>query len=228
MITIIVPFLNEETLLLPLGENLRGLSGSPELIFVDGGSSDRSVSIARRFGTVLSSPPGRACQMNLAASVATGDILLFLHADCLLPRHALLDIERSLANPVLAGGCLTQVFRVSPSRSVFDWIAFGGNLRARLTRSFFGDQAIFCRRDLFHHLGGYPDIPIFEDLEFSRLLRTAGPTTVLGTPVFCSPRRWLTHGLVRTTLVDWRVHSGRSLGVPFSRLARWYARIDAR
>ena len=228
MVSVIIPFLNEEKSLPRLGENLAALAGSPEIILVDGQSSDSSLALASPLGAVLSSPPGRARQMNLGAAAAHADILLFLHADCLLAPDALTHVERALANPDLVGGCLTQTFRCPSRQTVFDWIAFGGNLRARLARTFFGDQAIFCRRSVFNRLGGFPDLPIFEDVEFSRLLARAGHTTVLSSPVFSSPRRWLNHGLVRTTLVDYHVHLGRFAGMTLSDLARIYLQTDAR
>ena len=228
MLSVIVPILNEERVLETLGDNLAALSRPVQVIFVDGGSSDSSRATAHRFGEVLSSPPGRARQMNLGVSAARSEVLLFLHADCLLSPDAPVAIERALANPRCVGGCLTQVFPPNLPQPLFDWIAFGGNLRARLSRTFFGDQAIFCRTDVFHRLGGFPDLPIYEDLEFSRLLNRAGLTTVLSTPVFSSPRRWLQHGFLLTTLVDWQVHLGRTLGLPPDRLARLYRRTDAR
>lgn len=231
MVSIIVPVLNEEKLLPRLGENLRSLRGRREIIFVDGHSSDSSVELASRFGKVLTSRPGRARQMNVGASHACGDVLLFLHADCLLRADALLSIERALRNEELVGGCLTQCFtpiEFTLSWIVFTWIAFSGNLRARMTRTFFGDQAVFCRRGVFESIDGYPDVPIFEDVEFSRRLRSCGLTTVLSVPVFCSPRRWLRHGVLRTTLISWKVQLGRLLGRHADVLVREYECTDVR
>ena len=228
MVSIIVPVLNEEKLLPRLGENLRGLCGRREIIFVDGHSADGSVELASRFGKVLTSRPGRARQMNVGASHACGDVLLFLHADCLLPTDALRAIERALRNERLVGGCLTQRFTSDGFMPMLSWIAFSGNLRARMTRTFFGDQAVFCRRGVFESIGGYPDVPIFEDVEFSRQLHSWGPTTVLSAPVFCSPRRWVTHGVLRTTLTNWKVQLGRLLHRHADVLVREYECTDVR
>ena len=228
MVSIVVPILNEEKVLPRLGENLRRLSGPKEVLFVDGHSSDRSAEIASDFGRVLVSARGRARQMNTGAAEASGDILFFLHADCLLPTDALGAIERALCNREVVGGCLTQTYAPHVRTPMFKWIALSGALRARICRTFYGDQGIFCRREVFAAAGGYPEQEIFEDVVFSKRLGRCGLTTVLSTPIVCSPRRWREHGLLRTTLVNYRVQLGWMLNGRAKHLAGLYQSTDVR
>ncbi len=199
-ISIIIPAANEAAAL-PLCFSWIG--GVPnEIIVVDAESEDATARVAQRFGCELLTFPQRhrARQMNLGAAQARGRILLFLHADTLLPPGALAKIIDAIDRRGAAGGAFTRRYR---SRSLLlaltcrlaDW-------RNRLFGWHLGDQAIFVRRDIFREMGGFRDIPIFEDLDFSRRLRAHGKTISLTPPVLSSARRFAAKGPLRTTLDD--------------------------
>ncbi|MCC5877053.1 MAG: glycosyltransferase [Candidatus Sumerlaeia bacterium] len=190
-VSVIIPTLDEE-------RNIRGAirnamrSGAHEVIVVDGMSRDRTVPLARRAGARIVTVPrgvGRASQMNAGAEVATGDVLLFLHADTRLKRNALRSMQRSVANDTgLIGGGFHRKFR-SPSKFLAFTSEFG-NYRAAHLGWFLGDQAIFVQRESFHRIGGYTTTAQFDDLEFSSRLRKAGGTTLIRPGVLTSARRF--------------------------------------
>jgi rSAM/selenodomain-associated transferase 2 len=218
-LSVIVPTLNEEQMVEGL---LRQLTGAVhDIIVVDGGSSDGTCAIAARYATVLHSAPSRALQMNAGAAGASGEVLLFLHADVRLGDGSLDAIRAAMRNGA-AGGNLDLVFDGG------DWIAslFTAINRARRRCGvFYGDSGIFCRRDLFQALGGYRPWPILEDYEFARRLRKAGRLALLDAPILVSDRRWRHGGLFRT-LLSWVVIQGLYLaGVSPHRLARWYRAV---
>lgn len=174
------------------------LSKRTELIFVDGGSSDRSAEIALNYANVLQSKKGRAAQMNYGASLAQGNILLFLHADTFIRVETLATIEDKLTNGDFIGGCLTQ--RIDKEGRIYRFIERQGNCRARNTKIFYGDQGIFVKKDIFSKIGCYPDVPIMEDVLFSKKLRKSGQVTILPDEIFVSSRIWDQMGVARTVL----------------------------
>ncbi|MBA3831055.1 MAG: TIGR04283 family arsenosugar biosynthesis glycosyltransferase [Chthoniobacterales bacterium] len=199
-ISVIIPTANEAAAL-PLC--LARIGGAPnEIIVVDAQSEDETASVARRFGCTLLSLPQRhrARQMNFGAAQARGRILLFLHADTLLPAGALAKIAGQSERFGAAGGGFARRYR-SRSLTLALTCRLSG-LRNRLLGWHLGDQAIFVRRDVFAHLGGFRDLPIFEDLDFSRRLRAVGRTITLSPPVLSSARRFAAKGPLRTTLDD--------------------------
>ncbi|RMF93594.1 MAG: glycosyltransferase [Nitrospinota bacterium] len=210
-LSIIIPTLNEET---SLETTLKTLSHSPaaEVIVVDGGSTDQTLAIARQRGSrVLSAPRGRASQMNAGARAAHGDVLLFLHADTLLPPHFHREIEQALSHPQVIGGRFDVRFDPIDPHTLKEWVqegllhlvAFLMNLRSRWTHIATGDQAIFIRRRCFFQLGGYPELPLFEDIELSKRMKRAGEIACLRSKVTTSARRWRKQGVVRTILLMW-------------------------
>jgi rSAM/selenodomain-associated transferase 2 len=220
-ISVIVPVLNEERDLRRCLSTL-GLTGGEELIVADGGSADATVSIAGQFtGKVVSSRRGRAAQMNAGAEAASGDILLFLHADCVLPAGGFGAVRRALSDEgVVAGGFWLSIEHPALR---FRIIERGANLRSYLTRLIYGDQGMFLRRETFRELGGYAPIPLMEDVEISQRLRRRGRITFVGPPVRTLPRRWLREGALRTTLRDWRrALSYTMFGASPEELARRY------
>jgi rSAM/selenodomain-associated transferase 2 len=221
MLTVIIPVLNEapnlERLLPRLVADCRGA----EIIVVDGGSVDGSKEVARRHGArVFASRRGRARQMNAGAAAATGDILVFLHADTALPAQASPAIEAALDKPAVVGGrfdvCLDS------RRPLLHLVAALMNLRSRLTAIATGDQAIFVRRQVFELLGGYADIPLMEDVEFTRRLKRVGRLACLRLAVVTSARKWEREGVLRTICLMWLFRFLYWLGVPPERLHRWY------
>jgi rSAM/selenodomain-associated transferase 2 len=195
--------LNEEKTLGRCLSSLR-LSEYEELIVVDGGSVDATTSIAREYtDKVINSEKGRGAQMNAGAETADGDILLFLHADCVLPEEGFNVIREIISDAkVSAGG-----FRLSIEHPAFAFriIERGANLRSALTRLVYGDQGLFIRKEMFLNLGGFKEIPLMEDVEISQRLKRAGKIAFVNPPIRTLPRRWLKEGPMYTTLRDWAI-----------------------
>lgn len=219
-ISVVIPVLNEEKRIASALESL-SILGPDEMIIVDGGSTDRSYEICEKSGaTVSASPRGRARQMNQGARQASGDVLLFLHADTRLPSSAFEDIRGALNDINVVGG------RFDVELDGGHWLlkAVGAmiSMRSRMTKIATGDQAIFVRRDVFEAIGGYPDIPLMEDVALSRVLRQHGKMACLRSRVITSARRWETEGVWRTILKMWTLKSLYLLGVSPLRLKRFY------
>lgn len=197
-LSVIVPTLNEARLIADFLCHLRGRVPDAELIVVDGGSDDETVTLAsRQADRVLRSPRGRAKQMNAGAGAANGEILWFLHADSLVPPDPHGCIARALEDPRTVGGCFRLRF---PRREwVYRISDRLGNVAVDLFRIALGDHGIFCRRATFTRVGGYPDVPLMEDAELYRRLRRAGRMRQLPAYIVSSPRRYEQLGPMRTT-----------------------------
>lgn len=222
-ISIIIPVLNEE-------ENLRMAIASThttpavEIIAADGGSTDGTVALAVSLGvTVLSTTAGRAHQMNIGAKAATGDILLFLHADTRLPVGFADFVRKTLfsEDDIVAGAFS---LKIDHARRSLRWIERGVNWRSRFFQMPYGDQAIFLRADTFHQVGGFPEQPIMEDFELMRRLQRLGKIAIVSPPVVTSARRWLQRGVFTTTLINQLVIVGYLLGISRARLGQLYRR----
>ena len=223
-ISIVIPVLNEEKTLAAAVAALQPLKPD-ELIIVDGGSTDRTPQIcAAARATVIHCSRGRGLQMNAGARQATGDILLFVHADTRLPASALDDIRTAMRDPECAGGRFDVA--LDGSHWMIPLIGALISLRSRLTQVATGDQAIFVRRDAFETIGGYPDIPLMEDVAFSRALKRRGKIACLRSRVITSARRWEMAGVWQTILKMWWLKSLYLFGIPPKRLKRYYS--DAR
>ncbi|MCK5506026.1 MAG: TIGR04283 family arsenosugar biosynthesis glycosyltransferase [Thermodesulfovibrionia bacterium] len=223
-ITIVMPVLNEARTLYATLSRLR-LSRDEELIVVDGGSTDESVSIAREFtDKVFVTETGRARVMNYGAERATGEILLFLHADCQLPQRAFRIIRTALGNNGVAAGAFD--LGISNPKFRFRIIELGANLRSRVTSVPYGDQGIFLRKEVFNHIGGFADIPLMEDIELSRRLKETGKIVFVRPPMMVSARRWLEEGAIYTTVKDWALALSYSfLKTSPERLIKYYKQI---
>lgn len=220
-VSVIIPVLNEEKTIAATLHALIMLQPH-EIIVVDGGSHDRSREICRQLGAqVLSSERGRARQMNYGARYATGDILLFLHADSQLPDSAFQDIAAALSD----GCCLGGRFDVELEGSHWMLKVVGAliNYRSRATKVGTGDQAIFVRRAVFTEVGGYPDIPLMEDIALCRLLKRLGGIACLRSRVVTSARRWESDGVWRTIFRMWTLKFLYLAGVSPVRLKQFYA-----
>lgn len=198
MVSVIIPVFNEEKILSQNNVFFSKLSQKTELIFVNGASTDKSAESALRFAPVLDSAKGRARQMNVGARGAKGDILLFLHADTKIHLDALGHIEEKLKDENVLGGCLSQ--RIDKGAWAYRWIESFGNIRAGLTKVFYGDQGIFIRADVFAKLGGFDEVPLMEDVLMSKKMRAMGETVVLKDEILVSPRRWEKKGIIRTII----------------------------
>jgi rSAM/selenodomain-associated transferase 2 len=221
-VSVIIPALNEAA---GIGDTVARLrrQGAAEIIVVDGGSSDDTAVRARHADRVLTSPPGRAAQMNAGAAVAAGEVLLFLHADCTLDDGALTAATAALRRPGVVAGCFTM--RVRAEGALYRSIDACATARVRLTGVVYGDQSLFLRRRDFQRLGGFPRVRFMEDILFSRRLRRAGRVVVLRPRVWVSARRWQKVGLVRQTLRNWTLTALALAGVHPDRLAEYYPRV---
>lgn len=219
--SVIVPTLDEETQVEgALASARRALGDDAQLLVVDGGSRDGTRERARRRATLLHSPPGRGRQLRRGVREATGDVLIFLHADTRLPPDSGHAIDRAVAAGAGAG---CHAFSLhgdgSPGGRL---LVLAVNLRTRLFRTATGDQAIFATRDALERAGGVPDQPLFEDVELVRRLRRVAEFRLLDTAARTSPRRWQQRGYGRTVLEHLALRTAWWLGVSPDRLAERY------
>lgn len=219
-VSIVVPALNEAARIEACLRRLRSDFPGCELIVADGGSTDGTVDLAARYAPTIGAAAGRATQMNAGAAVSSGDILWFIHADCRVPADALELLRQALLDPGVVGGGLHLSF---DQRSVgLDYLAASSNVRARRLKWIFGDQAMFVRREVFDSVGGFPRLPLMEDLEMSRILRRRGRLVVLPTTVTASARRLVEHGVWRMTVLMQLLKLQYLLGVDPERIRRRY------
>ena len=221
-ISIIIPILNEAKVLDKTLSQLQPELERHELIIVDGGSSDNSVCIAEKYGEVLTSARGRAKQLNAGAVAATGDILIFLHADIWLESGALAAVESALSSGYIGGGFHQKI---DGKCILYRMIEIAGDLRGKYLKVFYGDSGIFLARADFEKIGGFPDVPILEEMEFSKGLRKLGKTTLVFPHIHLSARRWEAKGIVRTTLNNWLITLLYFIGVSPEKLAKLYSHI---
>jgi rSAM/selenodomain-associated transferase 2 len=223
-VSVIVPVLNEARLIGDFLRRVGNLAADLEIIVVDGGSNDHTISIAGRLASqTIVTPRGRALQMNAGAALARGQILWFLHADSTVPADAIEEIRTALANPWEAGGCfrlryprLDLIYRVSDAL---------GNLGVEVFGFALGDHGIFCRRSAFFRIGGYPDVPILEDAELYRRLRKVGKMKQLQQTIVSDPRTFEKEGPFRTTAVYFLILALYVTRVPISWLYKIYRRF---
>ena len=221
-ISVIIPILNEAKVLETTLSQLQPELGPHELIVVDGGSTDTSVRIAEKYGKVVISERGRAKQLNTGAAAATGEILIFLHADIWLESGAFAAVTTALSSGYVGGGFRQKIDGES---GLYRLIEIAGDIRGRYLKIFYGDSGIFLARTNFEKIGGFPDVPILEEMEFSKGLQRLGKTTLLTPYIHISARRWEARGIVRTTLNNWMITLLYFLGVSPEKLARLYSHI---
>lgn len=221
-ISVIIPTLDEEAELPATLASVREQPGPLEIIVADGHSEDATREIATDVGaTVVTSQRGRARQMNAGAAHASGDVLLFLHADTRLPPDALGDIRAALAEPGAAAGC----FQLRFDRDGFWLWLWSRPIWMRWHRWAFGDRALFVRRSAFDAVGGFPDQPVFEDLDLVQALRRQGRFVFLDAAVSTSARRFERGGALRQQLRNLMLWTAWLLGVEPERAARFYPTV---
>jgi rSAM/selenodomain-associated transferase 2 len=221
-LSIIIPVLNEAGIIVSALSRLQSFrAAGHEIIVVDGGSNDDTPMLSEPLANrVISSPRGRACQMNAGAKIATGEILLFLHADTLLPKNSYRLILSGLARTGKKWGRFD--ISLSGKHFLFSIIASLMNLRSRITSIATADQAIFVERRLFEAVQGFPEIDLMEDIAMSKILKRAGKPLCLWHRVLTSSRRWERNGILRTVLQMWLQRLAYFLGVNPRHLARCY------
>jgi rSAM/selenodomain-associated transferase 2 len=222
-VSIVVPVLNEEARIGPLLDALGRLGGIHDIVAADGGSTDRTIAMAEAAGVgrVVRAPRGRACQMNTGARAAAGDVFWFVHADAVVTPEAV----AAIADPaVQAGAFRIRTVGDDPVHWAARWLWLA-DLRSRYTHQPYGDQAMFVRRDVFDRVGGFPEQPLFEDLEFCRRLRRAGiHVHTLPLAIDVSGRRFLARPIYYAMLMNVLPVLYR-LGVPPPVLARTYGSV---
>jgi rSAM/selenodomain-associated transferase 2 len=222
IVSIVIPTYNEARTIAATLAALESLPGRWETVVVDGGSEDATVRIARGCGArVAEGPRGRGEQMNAGAALATGEVLLFLHADTRLPADAYARIREACTRPEVAGGCFRLLF--DENRPAFRILGFLTRFPCRFFHH--GDQAFFVRAGVFRRLGGYRPYPIMEDVDFWLRLRKAGRAVVLPARVVTSARRFQRYGVARQLMLNVGLVSLFVLGVSPYRLKRMYEEI---
>ena len=225
-ISIIIPTLNEAE---NLPATLASIKSSVdlEIIVVDGGSDDETLELANSFGVrLLTTTANRARQINAGGLAARSKVLLFLHGDTCLPPGFDSYVEDILAMPGIVAGA----FRLGIDGSKFGlrMIELLANFRSRFFQMPYGDQAIFLRADLFHTVGGFPDMVIMEDFVLMKRIKKEGRIVIAPVPVTTSARRWRKLGILKTTLINQAVLLGYFFGSDHEKLARWYRRSKLR
>ncbi len=222
MISVIIPVLNEAKILDKTLSQLQPELEGHELIVVDGGSTDNSVQIAEKYGKVIKSERGRAKQLNAGVNAANGDILIFLHADVWLEKGAFNAVEAALSSGYIGGGFLQKIDGKS---LLYRLIELSANMRGKYLKIFYGDSGIFVRRTDFQKIGGFPDVPIMEEMGFSKELRRLGKTKMVKPHIHISARRWERNGIINTTAKNWLITFLYSIGFSLDRLAKLYRNI---
>ena len=218
-VSVIIPALNEAACIQSAIASV--CSEDAEIIVVDGGSSDDTAAITAQAGArVISCPPGRGRQMDLGAATATGEVLLFLHADTLLPSGYVQFVFDALSDPRVPGGAFEH--RTDSDSLAMAALAMTVRFRANYVHVPYGDQGIFVRRQVFDKLGGFGDLPIAEDLYFVRRMGKVGRVVVVPHVAITSSRRWRKRGVLTTTIINYLIVIGCVIGVPPALLVRIY------
>ena len=226
MISIIIPVYHEENIIDKcINHLLTGIKDDDyEIIIVDGDYQQSSIkSIKKRIKNIkyLSTTRGRGNQMNIGASKAKGNILLFLHGDTQLPNKALQKINTAMSQGNYIGGAFNLA--INSHKSLLQLIAFCASMRSQLTRIPFGDHGIFIKKDYFFQVGGYKEIPLMEDIELMRRIKQRkDKIIILKDKIKTSARRWEKNGILYNTLRNWILQLLYFLGTSPHKLVQYY------
>ncbi len=225
VISIILPVFYEAGNIDRTIAHLRGLQNNDglEIVVIDGDPLQSTIKAIDHNSRVITATAakGRARQMNAGAALASGDILIFLHADTFLPVNALAGVRTVMEDPLYMAGAFD--LGIGSERRIFRITERYAAIRTRLTRIPFGDQAIFIRRAYFEKIGGFSDIPLMEDVELMKRIRKKGDKIrIIPDKVMTSPRRWEKEGILYCTFRNWALQVSYTLGVPPEQLAKWY------
>jgi rSAM/selenodomain-associated transferase 2 len=225
-LSIIVPVLDEAAGIVRTLQALAPFrTRGAEVIVADGGSRDSTMELARPLADkTIAAPSGRAAQMNAGAAAANGEALLFLHADTALPPDADAMILEGLRDPSWRWGRFDV--RIEGRSVLLPVVAFMMNWRSQVTGIATGDQAMFVKREAFAAAGGFPDVPLMEDIALSKRLKRIGRPLCLAAQVTTSGRRWDRHGAIRTILMMWRLRLAYFFGAEPAALARRYGYVS--
>jgi len=220
MISIVIPIFNEEKYIQSCLESIIRQKEDYEIIVVDGGSKDGKIDNIKKSIKnlkIIKTKKGRATQFNAGVIKAKGNILLFLHADAILPENSLSLIEKSIAEGFVGGGFMQKF---SDKKFLLGLISMRANLRVLMTKVFFGDQGIFVRKDTFNKIGGFKNIPIMEDLDFSKRLRKKGRVKIINEKIIVSGRSYIEKGIVKLTLIYFILMTLYHLGVDYKKIKK--------
>jgi rSAM/selenodomain-associated transferase 2 len=219
-VSVVIPTFNEAGSIARCIESARA-AGATQIIVADGGSTDSTVDVAKEAGAseIVQSDLGRGIQLNRGAAEASGEVILFLHADNWIGPHCLSQLCQQSTT---TWGAYRQ--RIESSRRIYRSIEAGNAMRVRLLGMPFGDQAVYVRRDLFQAQNGFNEVPLMEDFEFSQRMRRLAKPVLLDGPVRISARRWQQNGVLRQTLRNWTIQVAYRFGVSPESLAELYRR----
>lgn len=220
-LAVVIPALDEHGRIVPSVQSAQ--VPGVEVLVVDGGSRDGTAELARGLGVrVLDAPKGRARQLSAGVRAAAGDVLLFLHADSILPEGWPSAVRDALADPEVSGGFFD--LRFDERAFAMRFVEWGVRLRVVLFSLPYGDQAIFVRREVLEATGGVPLAPLMEDLDLVQAIKTKGRLARVPLPVVTSARRYRAGGVLPTMWRHWLALIAWRLGIDRRRVARWYAR----
>jgi rSAM/selenodomain-associated transferase 2 len=219
-VSIVIPVLNERAIVSAAVQRALD-SGADEVIVADGGSDDGSWQAVQGLDCrAVQCGRGRGTQLNAGARAASGDVLMFLHADNRLASDGVAQIRDCLSDGTILAGAFRQ--RIQHTGRIYRLIEAANARRASRRGMAYGDQGVFMRREVFEQLGGFDDVPVMEDVLLMRKFRRCGRLALLRGPLYISPRRWQRHGVLRQTLRNRALLIGLRLGVSPQRLASWY------
>lgn len=219
-LSIIIPTLNESENIQKTLKYITALDPKNEVIVSDGHSSDDTIEKAKPYAKVIVAARGRAAQMNAGARAASGEILWFLHADCLPHKDSVKAMRNVLQDARIVGGAFA--YSLDYDSTFFRIAEFASNWKNDVLKIFYGDMGIFVRKRVFEKMGGYAEIPLMEDMEFCKQLKKQGKVVILPQKILTSARRWLDEGVAKNIFRNWALQIAYTLGVSPQTLTQWY------